>query len=136
MAQQLRIGILDFRGVAAPIMPVIGLYKKANPNQALREAIKKRGHVPVTYKVDKCQMFFHGRKAEILYNNKKINNCDVIIPRVSVNRDLDLEISIIKQFQVMGVPVLNEYLPVARAKNKLRTLQILTKTISRSQKPS
>lgn len=118
---------MDYSGVIVPSVPTVGMYKKANPNQVLREAIKKRGHIPLTYKVGKCQMFFHGRKSEILYNNKKINNCDVLIPRVSVNRDVDLEISIIKQFQVMGTPVLNEYLPVARAKNKLRTLQILTK---------
>jgi len=125
--KKLRIGILDFSGVDVATVTTVGMYKKANPGLVLREAIKKRGHTPVIYKVAKCQMFFHGRKAEILYNDKKIKNCDVLIPRVSINRDVDLEISIIKQFQLMGVPVLNEYLPVARAKNKLRTLQILTK---------
>jgi ribosomal protein S6--L-glutamate ligase len=71
-------------------------------------------------------LYFHGRKSEILYNSKKIKGCDVLIPRISIVANVDLEISIVKQFQMMDIPVLNEYLPIARAKNKLRTLQILT----------
>ena len=71
-------------------------------------------------------MYFNNRRPEILYNNKKIKGCDVLIPRVSVSGGIDLEISIVKQFQMMGIPVVNKYLPTARAKNKLRTLQVLT----------
>jgi len=127
MDKQLRIGILDYTAVIQPALPELGLIRKENPDHVLREAIRKRGHLPVTYKVDKCQMFFHGRKSEILYNNRKIKNCDVLIPRVSVNRSVDLEISIIKQFQMLGVPVVNKYLAVASSKNNLRTLQVLTK---------
>jgi ribosomal protein S6--L-glutamate ligase len=94
--------------------------------QALRDEIKASGNKSITYKVPKCQMFFHGKKAEILYNNKDIKGCDVLIPRVAVTTNLDLEVSLLKQFQLMGIPVLNKYLPVMRAKNKLRTIQIMT----------
>jgi ribosomal protein S6--L-glutamate ligase len=62
----------------------------------------------------------------ILYKNKRIKGCDVLIPRVSVSGNIDLEVSIVKQFKMIGTPVVNDYLPTARAKNKLRTLQILT----------
>ncbi len=120
----LRIGILTFAGVVQnPESGQVAL----NVINMMREAIKKRGHTPVIYRVEKCQMYFHGRKSEILYNNKKIKKCDVLIPLVSVIENLDLEISIVKQFQMMNIPVVNEYMPISRAKNKLRTLQILTK---------
>jgi len=119
----LRIGILSFAGVAQNA--------NASPRSGslflLREAIKKYGHIPVIYKVEKCQMYYQGRQSEILYNNKKIKKCDVLIPRVSISGNIDLEISIVKQFQMMNIPVVNEYLPISRAKNKLRTLQILSK---------
>lgn len=122
--KSLKIGILDFTGIMKSKRDVSPTTIKEI--QALREAIKKRNHIPVVYKVEKCQLYFYGRNAEILYNNKKIQGCDILIPRTSVLAELDLEVSIIKQFQLMNIPVLNEYMPVQRAKNKLRTLQILT----------
>ncbi len=125
MKDRLQIGILDYSDISKS-------YGGLSPTtlkemQALREEIKKAGHIPVTYKVPKCQMYFHGRKAEILYNNKKIRGCDVLIPRVAVTSKIDLEVSLIKQFQMMNIPVINDYLSISHAKNKLRTLQILCK---------
>lgn len=120
----LQIGLLDFSTVSR-------LSGRGSPAakeiQALRNAIRKAGHVPVTYKVEKCQMYFHERHSEILYNNRQIKGCDVLIPRVAITTNITLEVSIVKQFQLMGIPVVNGYLPVQSAKNKLRTLQILTR---------
>ncbi len=125
MKKKMRIGILDFNGVYLSGSSTTSK-ESLKPITLLREAVKEEGHVPVVYKVEKSQLFFKGRKSEILYNNKKIKSCDVLIPKVSPSVDVDLEISIVKQFQLMGVPVVNGYLPIIRAKNKLRTLQILT----------
>jgi ribosomal protein S6--L-glutamate ligase len=131
--QQLRIGILDFSNVAPgfegaiPRLPSVLPGKVYKPNRRIYDAIKALGHKPVVYRAEKCQMFFDNRRAEILYNNKKVKGCDVLIPRIDFCEGIDLEISIIKQFQLMGIPVINKYLPISRAKNKLRTLQMLTK---------
>jgi ribosomal protein S6--L-glutamate ligase len=131
--RQLRVGILDFTNVQpnnAVVMPkVAGLLsgKTASPIRRLYDAIRALGHKPVVYKVERCQLFFDNRRADILYNNKAVKGCDVLIPRLDFCEGVDLEISIIKQFQLMGIPVINKYMPIARAKNKLRTLQMLTK---------
>ncbi|HLG25169.1 MAG TPA: RimK family alpha-L-glutamate ligase [Candidatus Gracilibacteria bacterium] len=125
-----KIGVLDFETVgqgSAEGSRLAGNAKPYNRTKMFTDAIKAAGHIPVVYKVEKCQMFF-GEKAVILYNNKKIKGCDVLIPRIDFSLGIDLEISIIKQFQLMGIPVLNQYLPISRAKNKLRTLQILTRS--------
>jgi len=130
---QLRVGILDFSNVNPVVSTVVqrlsgGKAGRAfNPNRRLQEAIKAQGHRPVVYKVENCQMFFDIRRAEILYENKMVKGCDVLLPRLDFCEGIDLEISIIKQFQLMGIPVINKYLPIARAKNKLRTMQVLTK---------
>ncbi len=123
MQDQLQIGILDYSDLSRASGGLSGTTIKEM--HALREEIKKAGHVPIAYKVPKCKMFFHGKKAEILYNNKKIKGCDVMIPRVAVTNKIDLEVSLVKQFQMMGMPLINDYLSISRAKNKLRTLQIL-----------
>lgn len=126
---QFRVGILDFTALSDNVRKGVSRmypvpYKGGT--RLLREAIKALGHIPVIYKVENAQLYFKGRKSEILYNNKQIKGCDVLIPRVTISNNIDLEISILKQFQMMNVPVINGYLPVTRAKNKLRTLQILT----------
>lgn len=122
--KKLKVGILDFTGLSKTARTASKTSLKEV--SMLRDEIRKAGCEPRTYKVEKCQLFFHERKSEILYNNKKIKGCDVLIPRISITSNVDLEISIVKQFQMMEIPVVNEYLPIARAKNKLRTLQILT----------
>lgn len=119
--EQLRIGVLDFNKLSSQVK------KRSQPEiRMLRDAIEKLGHIPVVYRVDRCELFFNIESSEILYNDKPLNKCDVLIPRASLCSNIDLEISIIKQFQIAGIPVVNEYLPIARATNKLRMLQMLT----------
>jgi ribosomal protein S6--L-glutamate ligase len=129
--RKLRIGILDFSGVTPSSLiggaPSGGSIRKVRDQiRALKEAIIASGHTPVIYKVEDSQLFFDKKSAEILYKNHKIKGCDVLLPRIDFSLHIDLELSIIKQFQMMGIPVVNKYLPIARAKNKLRTMQILT----------
>jgi len=123
--KKLRIGMLDYSGVVREQSALIP--KMQRGVMILRNAIRRAGHIPVTYKVENCQMYFNGRNSEILYKNKKIRRCDVLFSRVALADNIDLEISVVKQFQMMNIPVVNEYLPVTRAKNKLRTLQIFSK---------
>lgn len=122
----LQIGILDFSYISQLRSARTASISTPREIKLLKKAVEDLGHVAKIYKVEKCQLFFDNRKPLILYKNKPIKGCDVLIPRVSVSGDIDLEISIVKQFKMLGIPVVNDYLPTARAKNKLRTLQILT----------
>jgi ribosomal protein S6--L-glutamate ligase len=128
----LKIGILDFGSIRPTVVKqsvnLNGFVVKGfSCKKVFSAAIKKLGYTPVIYDVEKCQLFFDKRDAVILYNNKKIKGCDVMLPRLDFSTNIDLEVSIIKQFQLMGIPIINKYLPISRSKNKLRTLQILTK---------
>jgi len=122
----IQIGILDFSYISHLRSARTASASTPREIRLLRDAVKALGHIPKIYKVENCQLYFDNRRPEILYKNKPIKGCDVLIPRVSVAGDIDLEISIVKQFRIMGIPIVNDYLPTARAKNKLRTLQILT----------
>lgn len=123
----IKIGILDFESIQQAVEGDGSSVRSLNPTKKFTEAVKAQGHIPVVYRVEKCQMFFGKRGSSILYNNKPIKGCDVLIPRLDFSVNIELETSIIKQFQLMGIPLVNKYLPIARAKNKLRTLQVLTK---------
>lgn len=125
MSKPVQIGILDFSTLSR-LRSSTSSSSTPREIKLLKEAIIEMGHVAKIYKVEKCQLYFDNRRPQILYKNKEIKGCDVLIPRVSIGNNIDAEISIVKQFKMMGIPVLNDYMPTARAKNKLRTLQILT----------
>lgn len=123
MNQKFQIGILDYSDISR--MYGGGSVTTMREVRAIRQEIKELGHTPVVYKVPRCQMYFHGKNYDILYNNKKIKGCDVLIPRAAVTSRLELEVAIIKQFQMMNIPVINNHNSITIAKNKLRTLQVL-----------
>lgn len=130
--RQLRIGVLDFSNVTPNSIVGGGpgggsITKVSRQIRKMADAIRELGHTPVIYRVEQSQLFFDNKKAEILYKNKKIKGCDILLPRIDFCLNIDLELAIIKQFQMMGMTMINEYLPISRAKNKLRTMQILTK---------
>lgn len=95
--------------------------------EMLVESAKRLGHkVEIIYDRD-CQLVFN-KKPEIHIQNKKRKNIKVILTRANfLNTFLEYRASIIHQFEITGIPVINHHLPVLRAKNKLRTIQILNK---------
>lgn len=112
----MKIAILSFRRVGV---------KAASEELFLKKAAIVLGHKAKIFRVDHCQLFYDGRKPTVLYKEKPFPRYDLIIPRPSILNNVDLHVAIIKQFQLMKLPVVNGYMPVMRAKNKLRTLQML-----------
>ncbi len=89
------------------------------------EAARVRGHELVVIDAKTCKMKFNN-DARVLVNNKfpKIN---VLIVKSAFGGDkIDIHMSLIKQFELMNIPVVNESQAVTNARNKLTTLQILS----------
>ncbi|MDD4351936.1 MAG: RimK family alpha-L-glutamate ligase [Candidatus Gracilibacteria bacterium] len=109
----------------------IGVMSFYEPNKRDTEAlmIKKAaiamGHKSIVFRHSNCQLVFDNHHPRVLYKGKKFPQFDVVIPRSSKVSNNDLEASVIKQLQLMEIPVLNSYSAIVRSKNKLRTLQIL-----------
>src|SRR3989339_260157 len=93
----------------------------------LSEAAKKLGHQVEVIFDRECQLRFTSRRPEILVKGKK-TKIDVLLVRANFLReDVEFKCDVIKQFQMAGVRVINKRVAVLRAKNKLRTMQILSK---------
>lgn len=87
---------------------------------------KSRGHkVKRLYSKSVDLVFGNGKR--LLYKGKSISaeDFDVILVRPGFTEDPSINSSIIKQFQLAGFYVMNGYIGVFRAKNKIRTLQML-----------
>lgn len=110
------IGILSYRSVSRQVTP---------EERKLKKAAEALGHKAKIFRASKCQLVYDGRGERVLYNGKKFPKIDVLIPRASIISNVDIRLSLVKQFSLMRVPVVNDYLSISKAKNKLRTLQIL-----------
>lgn len=112
----MKIAILSFR-------PLNKKYSKEEIR--LVKAARKLGCKARLFRIDHCQLFYNGVNPKILYQGKPFPKYDVLIPRPSILSNVDLHVSIIKEFQLMKMPVVNGYVSITRSKNKLRTLQML-----------
>ncbi len=113
----MRIGILTFvdskKGIA------VG-------TRSICEEATRRGHeVKILYAKNVGLVFGNGKT--LTYNGKLLDpsDFDVILVRPGFTKDPSVNASIIKQFQLAGLYVINGYIGVFRAKNKIRTLQLL-----------
>ena len=113
----MQIGILSF---------VSSQKRLAKGTKQLIKLARGRGHkVKVFYSPFVGLEFGNGRS--LSYKGKTINakKYDVILVRPGFSTEPSVHASIIKQFQLAGFYVLNGYVGVFRAKNKIRTLQML-----------
>lgn len=112
----MKIGILSYYHTS----------KRAAPEEIrlLKEA-RALGHKARIIRVVQCQLVFDGANPTVLLEGKTFPKLDVIIPRATVLKYVELQTALLKQFQLMGIPVINGFRPINRAKNKLNTMQIL-----------
>lgn len=113
----MRIGILTF---------VFGRKQIAVGTRAIMQEAKSRGHEVTILYAGKVGLVF-GNGKTLTYEGKVLdkNDFDVIIVRPGFTADPSVNASVIKQFQLAGFYVINGYIGVFRAKNKIRTLQML-----------
>lgn len=115
MSLPLKIGILSFKTNK----------KKDKDAIAIKNAALAMGHNARIFRNANFQFSFDPNQPNLFYKNQKFSPPDVMIIRASVLDNVDLEVSCVKQLQLMGIPVVNHYLPIVRAKNKVRTMQIM-----------
>ncbi|MBC7714093.1 MAG: 30S ribosomal protein S6--L-glutamate ligase [Rhizobacter sp.] len=92
----------------------------------LVEAGKARGHEVEVIDTLKCYMDITSQKPMVHYQDKELNDFDAIIPRIGASITF-YGTAVIRQFEMMGVFSLNESVAIARARDKLRSLQLLSR---------
>ncbi len=101
-----------------------------NPNlystKQLSQAIKRRGHTSVVIDHTKCFLVVEEGKPAIYYKGKKITKIDAIIPRIGASVT-SFGCAVVRQFEMMKIFTTVKSQAIVRSRDKLRTLQILTK---------
>lgn len=66
------------------------------------------------------------RKPELFYQGAPVSGVDAVIPRIGASITF-YGLAVVRQFEMMGVYCLNESQAIARSRDKLRSLQILSR---------
>ena len=99
---------------------------KLYSHQRLIETAARRGHemVPIDYL--KCYMNITSKKPELRYFGEKLEGFDAVIPRIGASHTF-FGLAVLRQFEMMGVYPLNESVAIGRSRDKLRSLQLLSR---------
>lgn len=101
-----------------------------NPNlyshQRLVKAAEARGHEISIYNTLLCYMNITAHKPEVRYGGESLAGFDAVIPRIGASITF-YGLAVLRQFEMMGVYPLNESVAIGRARDKLRSLQLLTR---------
>ena len=99
---------------------------KLYSHQRIIDAAKTRGHeiVPIDYL--RCYMNITSRKPELRYLGGRLTGFDAVIPRIAASHTF-YGLAVVRQFEMMGIYPLNESVAIGRARDKLRSLQILAR---------
>ncbi len=92
----------------------------------LLEAGKARGHEIEVIDTLKCYMDITSTKPMVHYQNRILDDLDAIIPRIGASITF-YGTAVIRQFEMMGVFSLNESVAISRSRDKLRSLQLLSR---------
>lgn len=92
----------------------------------LVEAAQARGHEVRVIDALRCYMNITSHHPEIHYKGEVLTGFDAVIPRIGASITF-YGTAVLRQFEMMGVYPLNESVAITRSRDKLRSLQLLSK---------
>ena len=101
-----------------------------NPNlystQRLVEAGKARGHEVLIVDHTQCEIIIEKKRPAIRYKHELLTNVDAVIPRVGASVTF-YGTAVVRQFEMMKVFTAVESQALMRSRDKLRSLQVLSR---------
>ncbi len=92
----------------------------------LKEAGEQRGHDVKVINYRRCYLSITSHKPEVLYQGGSLADFGAVIPRIGASHTL-YGTAVVRQFEMMGVFCANESQAIARSRDKLRCLQLLSR---------
>jgi len=101
-----------------------------NPNlyshRRLAEAAEERGHDLDMLKTLQIVINIASRRPSLYLGDEKITGYDAVIPRIGASITF-YGLAVLRQFEMMGVFPLNESVAIGRSRDKLRSMQLLSR---------
>lgn len=105
---------------------ILSCSPKCYSTRRLMEAAKKRGHRPFVLNTLKFSLDVDGDHPDLVYQSKQLSTYDGVIPRIGASITF-FGLAVLRQFEQMGVSSINSALGIARSRDKLHAMQILSR---------
>jgi len=92
----------------------------------LVEAAEQRGHEAQVIDTLRCYVNVASHRPEIHFDGVPLKGFDAVIPRIGASITF-YGTAVLRQFEMMGVYPLNESVAISRSRDKLRSLQLLSR---------
>lgn len=99
---------------------------KLYSSKRLIEAAKERGHTIEPIKTLQVTINIASHRPSLIYNGGLLEGFDAVIPRIGASITF-YGMAVLRQFEMMGVFPLNESVAIGRSRDKLRSLQLLSR---------
>jgi ribosomal protein S6--L-glutamate ligase len=108
-------------------MKIVILSRSASipSTQRLIEEAKARGHRVRVCNPLEVQLHLDGRSANVYWRGRILPRCDAVIPRIAQSIS-HYGLAVVNQFEMRRTPLLNSAQAIAQARNKMRSLQLLS----------
>lgn len=104
---------------------ILSLNKKLYSTRRLVEAAKARGHQVRVIDYLKCHMDITPHRPRIFLGDEELQ-FDAVVPRIGASRTF-FGTAVVRQFEVMNTYSVNESVAISRSRDKLRSLQLLSR---------
>ncbi len=105
---------------------ILSRKKSLYSTRRLVEAAIKRGHEVKVIDTLRCYMNIASHRPEIHFNGAVLEGYDAVIPRIGASITF-YGTAVLRQFEMLGVYPLNESVAISRSRDKLRSLQLLSR---------
>lgn len=99
---------------------------KLYSTKRLVDAAKERGHEVRVVDTVKCYMNITSHHPAVYYKQQALEGYDAVIPRIGASVTF-YGTAVLRQFEMIGVFPLNESVAIGRSRDKLRSLQLLSR---------
>ncbi|OUL57804.1 30S ribosomal protein S6--L-glutamate ligase [Pseudoalteromonas ulvae] len=105
---------------------ILSRNKNLYSTRRLIEAAEQKGHEVKVIDALRCYMNINSDKPEIHFKGENLTEFGAIIPRIGSSITF-YGCAVLRQFEMMGVYPVNESVAISRSRDKLRSLQLLSR---------
>jgi ribosomal protein S6--L-glutamate ligase len=99
---------------------------RAYSTARIREAAKQRGHEARVFDTLSFSIMLEPHAPDLYYKHRPVPHVDAIVPRIGASITF-FGLAVVQQFEQMGTFTVNSSLAIARSRDKLRSMQMLSK---------
>jgi ribosomal protein S6--L-glutamate ligase len=105
---------------------ILSRMPRSYSTRRLKAAAAARGHKVQVLDTLRFSITLESEEPGLYYRRRKAPKMDAIVPRIGASITF-FGLAVVRQFELMGVHVANDSLGIARSRDKLRAIQMMTK---------